>query len=306
MEYQVPKPRIAVAIIAFTLLITGCSIPGSGGSPSPTVTSDAAPMLVPGTAEKAVAKILAATNQTLALQVVITARTATASVLIDGKVHTWQIDSGSPREVETDVTYVDQALFDPKSFDFYDVAHLFRRATDASGSASDQRLEIVDYNAGQVLMTVTSRPESFPVFFFEDGTQLPRLDLTKAQDMQVALEAVSKDAPYATLVGLNEQGFYLETRGPKDSTIRMLRPENLPVWKSSRKSASELATFPVAKVRPDVIESWFIKLGAPDKKVSVEIDTRDSPTNPSMRFSNGSDTVVTDLDGKEITDQVAA
>jgi len=158
------------------------------------------------------------------------------------------------------------------------VGELFQVAAQVSGSKQNQQLQIVEYNQGQVLMTVTTNPESATVFFRPDGTLVHSLDFTTAEGISEALRDCLGSATQAGVIGYRpDSGLYVELPGDQQGVITVVtRPKSLPRWAASEKGTLP-QPFDVSLVNPAVIAN-IIQLASAGAPVSPDAVT--SPSGP--------------------------
>ena len=273
-------------------------------TPSPSATVD---LTAPGEARAAVARLVDAAGTDRVLMVVITSADASVTVLRAGRAETWALRGGEPRQVESDTTYVSQAAFDVTSFDLADVGALFRAAAAVSGSDSRQVLQIVDYSAGLVMMTVSTNPESRTVFFRADGSLLPTLDFDAAWGLAEGLSDAVGSATSVHAIGLGSQlGAYVEVPGQTPGTIvRRQRTARVPVVVSSRSEASPPPPFDAGVLDTDAV--WQVLDGlrrrsawSPGQEWSCVVDDRSGLGEPRLHFQVGPESFTTDLAGRRV------
>lgn len=287
-------------------LLTAC------GTPAPTATPTASPsgpdFTTPGTAASMVRQLLeAAGNQNL-LMVEITEETVEVSVLDTGhKPATWAYRDGEIGEVASDLQYVDQATFSLSRFNISDVGALFRAAQGQSGSAEKQSLTIVDYSGGEVMMSVSTVPESRTVFFTPDGALLPVLSFDTPGGIAAGIaDAVGTRALVHSVTVDSQQGAWVEYPGTSGTTVRRTRTAKVPVTTNVTAKEMDLPLFFATKVRPEAV--WAVVddvRGSGDVPAeaswSVVIDDREGLGVPRMYFSIGSTVLVTDAAGSVIS-----
>lgn len=322
-----PTRRVfAAAALTVALSSTGCASsvpPQTHPSSTPASASSLAlDYTQPGAAQAVLTRLasVAGTDSDV-LRVSITKGTAELSVLkavTDKDGHTTKVaatyNTGSDGTItqadDSDLQYVGQSTFALSDFNLADVGALFAHAEQIAGSAASQQLQIVDYNNQQVLMTVTTNPESRTVFFQRDGTPVKQLDFTTAEGLREGLKdavgAHSRVLAVGTLLGA---GLYVDTEGPNDTTNRTLRTPTFPAWTAARNEKPRYADFDPSAINPDVVARVIDNLptltGNPaEAGVSVTIDMRDERRTPTMTFTLGNKTVVTDMDGNDITPYV--
>lgn len=282
------------------------SITPTPASPSPT----SWPALTePGEARKVVEELQQTANLPV-IKIDITASQVTLSVLEGTQARAWRWSQGQISEVESDIEYIQQTSFDPAAFDLDDVGALFEQAADIAGSDSSQELQVVEQTPGSVMMVVTTRPESVPVFFRPDGSLVNSLDFLTDWGLREALDDAIAGRTQLTLVALTKESVYAESVDPKDpaGTLRITRQRKVPAFRTSLSETSSLGAFgPSAidiAVLLDTMRTLPVKWEAPDAVVTWVIDRRDARPLPTIRFSLNGRTMVTDMQGRDITGEV--
>lgn len=252
-----------------------------------------------------VSSLLRDAGTSQALMVEITADSVQVSVLTpEGKPVTWAHRDGKSAEVSSDLAYVDQATFNVSNFNISDVGALFRAATSMSGSEESQRLTIVDYSGGEVVMSVSTLPESRTVFFNPDGSLLPLLNFDTPGGIAAGIkEAVGTRSTVYSVTVQSDQGAWAEYPGDEEgTTVRRTRTTKVPVTTNIRSETVDLPPFLTSRIRPDTI--WKVldtvrgTADVPeDAQWTVVIDNRQSTAFPKMYFTIGSRSLVTDLSG---------
>jgi hypothetical protein len=240
-----------------------------------------------------------------ALMVEIAKDSVQVSVLsAEGKPVTWAHRDGKSAEVPSDLAYVDQATFDVSRFNISDVGGLFRAAASMSGSEENQSLTIVDYSGGEVVMSVSTLPESRTVFFNPDGSLLEPLNFDAPGGIVNGIkEAIGLQLTVYSVTVQSDQGAWADYPGEKEgTTVRRTRTAKVPVTTNTRNETSNLQVFLAARIHPDAV--WKIvdavrgTADVPeDAKWSVVIEDRDHTAVPRMYFTIGSKSVTTDLNG---------
>ncbi|HQY98702.1 MAG TPA: hypothetical protein PLQ63_01645 [Propionicimonas sp.] len=305
-----PSRLIAAMGAVVALAFTGCAqldpttSPTASASVSPTATD----FTMPGKATAMVDELLAKNGSKTALMVEVTESTVQVSMLdASSKPSTWAYRNGEIAQVPSDLAYVDQATFEVSRFNFSDVGALFRAAAGMSGSEQDQSLTIVDYSGGEVVMSVSTVPESRTVFFNADGSLLPVLDFDTPGGIARGIEeAVGTRATVASITVESEQGAWVDYPADTETTVRRTRTAKVPVTTNVRAEKVELPMFNAARVDPASI--WKVVDGirgtqeVPEQSGwSVVIDDRDAVGAPRMHFTIGSKVVVTDLAGNLVS-----
>lgn len=274
-------------------------------APSPATVLD---LTAPGAARPALDRLVAAAGSDLVLMVSLTRTDAAVTVLKNGAAETWALRGGDPRRVESDTTYVSQATFALDRFNLTDVGALLRTAAAVSGSDQRQELQIVDYSAGLVMITVSTNPESRTVFFNPDGTLLPTLDLDAVWGLQQGFSDAVGLRKAVHAVGFGSQvGVYADVPGAQSHAIvRRQRTARVPVVVTSRTDPNPPPTFDPSRVDPAVV--WGVLTaarrqdgGASGQEWSCVVDQRDR-TTLRMHFQVGTQRFTTDLAGHRVAD----
>ncbi len=263
----------------------------------------------PGRAQAAVAKLAQQAGTLPIIKVDLSATTASLSAVKDGKVVAWQWEDGVVTPTDSDIEYVEQASFTPADFALGDLGSLFRTAAQISGSSSNQGLQIVDYNAGQVLMTVTTRPESMPVFFRRDGTAINRLDFTTTAGFTEAIRDAAGDDRVLAIGWSPSEGLWSDAPASEAGVVvRPTRQAKVPAWTSSRKASATGLRFPASIVDAAVLAKLAVQLPqryqADEQDISFTIHRVDRMVSPVIEWTVGGRRVITTLSGTDISDQL--
>jgi len=297
---------VVVAVVLASAL-AGCTpAPASTSVPSPTpsATPQVLDLTQPGVAAQVVTDILAAAGTNRALKGEVTRAEASVDVLREGVAQTWAYRGGTIAPVQSDVDYVSQASFDVADFNLADVGALFRAARAVSGSDASQALQIVDYSAGLLAMTVSTNPESRTVFFQPDGSLLPTLDFTGAWGLELGYRDVVGGRGEAQALGFGSTtGVYLDAPGPDGTMVRRTRAARTPVIVTTRAEQPSGATFDPALVRPAVVWGVLTRLHAEGtftltQDWSCVADDRAGDGTPRLYFQVGQRAFSTDLTGQ--------
>lgn len=303
------RPRtIAALACLLVLLVSGC-VPSSAPSNSPTAASPTGPDFTqPGAASAMAELLLSKAGNDKALMVEITKETVQVSVLdAADKPVTWAYRNGELGQVSSDLAYVDQATFDVSGFNISDVGALFRGAAGVSGSEEDQSLTIVDYSGGEVMMSVSTVPESQTVFFNPGGSLLETLNFDAPGGVARGIEQAIGARIMVYSVSLeSDQGAWVDFPGDQETTVRRTRTSKVPVTTYVRPETVDLPLFGVARVNPDAIWKAVDAVRGTSEipeeaKWSVMIDDRARLGVPRMYFNIGSKSMVTDLAGNLIS-----
>jgi hypothetical protein len=235
----------------------------------------------------------------------VSAESMALSVLDGGRPRTFGYRDSQIAEVASDMAYVDQAVFDPAEFHLADVGALFRAATGVSGSKEHQSLQIVDYSAGQVMMSVSTNPESKTVFFNPDGSLLEVLDLSTQGGIARGLSDVcgSLTSVYSVEV-VSGQMVLVDYPGvDRGKVARRQRTARVPVITITRTETPAERTFDPRRIRPEVV--WKVvdrRLGVGDVPADAAWRVRATLTKaaPELEFTIAGKQFKTDLYGNEL------
>lgn len=304
-------PAAAVVLGLVLTLAAGCTteVPDPSATPAPSASAAPSPSSPPadltgfGQAERALADLIEAAGSAHAIKAEFDATSATLCVVIGQSAVTWGWRDGVVEPIETDTAYVGQAIFDPRTFNLSSLGRLFRLAASVTGSDRQQRLHIVEYADGHVYMTVTTNPESAPVFFRPDGSIVENLDFTTAAGLAAGLAETTGSGEAVLAVGLDATtgGVFAEAPGVAGQVTRTLRMPHLPPRATTPGEAIALTPFDVDLVDPAailrVIERLPTLTGHTAGNVELTIDCRDGSDTPAMYFSLGGQSVKTTLSG---------
>ncbi len=305
---------MAAVGVGVILATTGCSPTPAATTGTPTVTAPLLDLTTPGVAQRIVRELVAASGSSRVLIVDVRPHEASISVLVGAAPHTWAYRDGAVKEISSDLTNVDQVAFDPERFDLSDVGALFRKAAEIAGSASDQRLQIVDrqgadHSPDDVKMAVATNPETRTVFFNADGSLVPTLDFhTEAGIAQGLADARGVHTSASSVAVNSELGASIEFPGVAGTTVvRRLRAPQFPVTASGRGGSDPgLDLFDPRRV--DTAAIWRVlqrsaAIGAfgPTTQWSVVVDQRGGLATPRMHFTVGGTRQVTDLAGEPVS-----
>ena len=274
-------------------------------TPSPTPTVD---LRAPGAARRTLDRLLTAAGPGRLIMVELTTQTAAVSVLGTDNTEpvTWVYRDQRIQQAASDLQYVDQASFDLDDFELGDVGRLFRIAAVLSHDDTHQTLQIVDYSGGQVMMAVSTNPESRTVFFNPDGSLLPELDYHTPVGIAAGLADVLAERVVVRQVGVDsETGAWASYAGPQDTTIRRQRPAKVPVTTLTRDEPPPPEAFAVSDVDAQVI--WQVMRRTvrahdldPQTAWSVTIELPPDAEEPQLHFQVGGVSLLTDPTGREL------
>lgn len=329
-SYTFPVPyrshrRCAASIVTVALctaIATGCSSQSAAPDPeriemTPVSTIDpGASPLRPGNATRIVADLIQASGAAPVTKIDITKTQVSLTVNGPDGLLTWTWSRGIVSTSDTQSTQVSSTPFDPTQFALDKVPSILATAARLAGSESNQSLQIVEYNAGTVLMTVTTRPETRPVFFRADGSVINVLDFTTTQGMAEGLKdavgasplvrSITFDPAHGIVVDAPEQNSTASQNG-KDLVIRRTRSAKLPVWSVPRQDDSPADLFSPTDVDPAVLAA-LVDANSKDPKNSdvpkLSIDMSHGTSLPTITVDVGDAHTVHDLQGRDITNEV--
>lgn len=279
----------------------------ASATPSPTTWPE---LTVPGEARRVVKELQRTANLPV-IKVDITATTATLSALDGERPLAWRWAQGQISPTDSDIEYIQQSSFDPDQFDIDNVGTLFTQAADISGSSAAQELQIVEQTPGSVMMVVTTRPESVPVFFRPDASPVNHLDFLTDWGLREALDDAIAGRTQLTTLALTKESLYAESVDPKnpEATLRITRQRKVPAFRTSRSETAASDAFSPSDIAIavllEVMRTLPMKWGAPEGAVVTWIiDRRDGRPLPTIRFTVNGRTMVTDMQGRDITTEV--
>lgn len=306
---QASRRCAIVALVVCGVGLAGCQsgpdVPTPEATTTPT-TSSPAPLALPGQARQAVNALLAAADGYPVIKVEVSSDDVTLSVVRDGAAVTYAYRDGEIKQVESSTQYFGQASFEPSDFAIDDVSGLFQQAELISGSTANQELQIVEYNNSQVLMTVTTRPESQTVFFRPDGTPIGKVDVTTPEGLSEALDDALQGAVAVRAIGYDPtSGLWVDVAGTEAGTaIRRTRPAQLPTWSATRRDV-DVPLFSENVVDRHVLADLIHTWGAPDAaNIKFVIDLRHRMPAPTITWQIDGQTLVTDIVGVDLTDAI--
>lgn len=251
-------------------------------------------------------QIIDAAGSSKTMLVRVSEMEATVAVVVGTEVEAWGYRNGVISQVETDVEYVDQAFFDINDFNLTDIGALFRTASSVSGSASKQTLQVVDYSGGEVLMSVSTNPESRTVFFRPDGSLVSTLDFNTSTGIDEGLaDAIGPKRQVYRVAIDSEAGAYVDMVGTGDTTLRRLRPAMFPASTSARTDTPDLPEFDPNVVSGQAIWAVLNSLSTQgdfdyQTSWSVTIEEREDTETPLMYFTVDGQSFTTNLKGEVV------
>lgn len=289
--------------------------PSMSATPSASAIPASHDLFAPGLAQQVVSELVTAAAGKPVVRVVINRTQARLTYIGDGdrpRSMVWLAGVITPSDDGTDL--VAATSFDPNTFNLSDVASLFTIAAQVSGSAERQELQINEYDHRQILMTVTTSPESSTVFFDRDGNPIPRLDLTVDKDLAIGLNdvyyhrrfvlTVSVTVDSADVMSSADQVWVdvLDTPGVVE---RRIRTATVPMFITRHRETPSTLPFDQTVIDPAVIGQLIrtapLLLEQPDvTTVTVTVNQPADADQPRITVESGGSKVVTDLMGNKI------
>lgn len=204
---------------------------------------------------------------------------------------------------DSDIQYLDQATFDPADFPVSSLGRMFSVA-DMQGVRGELVLQIVEYRAGQVLMTVSSRPESRTLFFRKDGTAVPRLGVTSVADLTAGIDEVVGDSAEVFAVTVSPAtGFSADLPDAERGVVlNRTRPPAMPVYETRRTEVASLPLFDPRVIEPASLAKVVARTQeAPDQECTVSVDMSLGRSAPVARVQCGATTSYADMQGRDMT-----
>lgn len=202
--------------------------------------------------------------------------------------------------VDSDLKYLQQRTFDPRTFPLDKVTHMFTVAQ-LRGAGDDPMLQISQYQDGDIWMTVSTRTESATVFFNRDTTAVKQLDTTGIADIREGIAEVTAGAGDVVSIGIHpDSGYWADVEGQDDVIEHRVRMGGFPVFTSRRTGNHDARGIDVEAIdfaRIAELQAQYNE-GEP---CGITIG-RQSPEEPArITYECGSTTIVTRLDGTTVT-----
>lgn len=238
-------------------------------------------------------------------QINVTVRDGTSA-----QIWTWQAGRITSSQAQSSQTV--SRPFHPDQYALSRTPEILSTAAAVVGSRKNQELQILEYNQGVVLMSVSTRPETAPVFFRADGSLIATVDFTTVEGMTEALSDAIDGATQVLAIGYQPgKGLMVDTRtGTGGILLRRTRPAGLPAWAVQRRGDTTARVFSPSDVSATVLASLMTQIPVTLNKASAAsdlsftIDMSDGRSLPTIHFSLDGATVITDMSGKDITSQV--
>lgn len=300
---------VLLSLIGCTPGVASPSTSPSRQQPSHSATAEPTPvydLTLPGHARIVVNFLADCAGSNPIIRVEVTRSSANLTYVEQGKAHTIGFVNGQVQAVDSSVEYVNQASFNPADFNLDDVGNLFRLAAERSGSSQQQDLQINEYQPGEVLMTVTTTPESTTVFFQPNGTPIDELDYSTAAGLAEGIRDAARGSQAVLAVGYKpDEGLWVDVRVDATTIERRTRLAGLPTIVTRRTQATSLTPFDPAIIdAPALARLLTVAPTMLDKPattpVSVTIDRRDPTDAVRMYFDVGTAQLVTDPAGNVV------
>lgn len=240
-----------------------------------------------------------------ALKLDITENDVTLTVLTkDFQARGYRWRDGVIEQAETDVQYLKQTIFWPTDFALDNVRLIFDNATLLGTSSNGQVLQVVEYRPGEVVMSVTTSPETSTIFFRKDATVFRSLGVASVADIREGIEDVTFGAREVYSITFDASGgYHAELPGTDGYIERRTRMANRPMFTSQRTGTTSLAPFDPDMLDPAAI-ARTIATHNTGNECAVEIDDRFERVQPVVTYTCDGDTHHSDLAGRDLTAQL--
>lgn len=298
--------RYLLGVVVLCLVLNGCQQnpgPTPSPTPSPTPVETRISLRREGVARTVVNSLLFQANSPSLIRLTLTEFKATIFYVEDGKATALSWENGKTQAFDTDMEFLNQAPFNSRNFAFDDLDRIFTQAAELSGSSSGQELQINEVNDTNILMSVSTTPESISVFFRADGSLIRPLDFTVETDFAEGLLDVTQGREYITAITYSpNSGLSAEMLHEPGVVTTWNRPAKLPAFSSKRAVLVDPTPFQASLVQPDVIvhlmETLPNRFGKPaGTPISFEIAHDSVSGEPRITFDVDGNKVVTDLKG---------
>ncbi|MBK7819698.1 MAG: hypothetical protein IPJ61_01130 [Tessaracoccus sp.] len=242
------------------------------------------------------------------LKVDVTRQQATLTALLpDKSVRSYSWRGGQITRVDSDIQYLRQATFDPADYPIDSVGRMFDVA-DLRGVRGELVLQVVEYRDGQVLMTVTSRPETTTVFFRKDGTAVTTLGYTSVADITAGLDEVVGGGTALYSIGFNPtRGYWADLTDDEPGVVlSRSRVGGVPVFETRRSETPGVATFSPDLLKPAALAQAITRYQTdPTQACTVVVDMSTGRWAPVARYDCAGAIHYTDMAGRDMTDLIA-
>ena len=276
--------------------------------PSSKVTASASPL--DGIHTRAIInELVAASGNAPITKVDITKSALSITAQIGGSPTVWTWKNGKIDSSATQSTQTASRPFDPDHFAVEKMPAILSKAADISGSHMNQNLQIVEYNQGTVLMTVSTKPESQTVFFRPDGSAINHIDFASCPGMAEALSDAVAGAKHVSQVSYQpDNAIMVDTPTTTPGIVmRRTRSANMPAWAVQRKGDAS-ATFSPTLLNPCVIVRIMnlaaVKAGQKPSDMGRTISQDTKLGAPVLRVDIDGVTRMFSTDGADVTDKI--
>ncbi|MDR0284489.1 MAG: hypothetical protein LBI33_06300 [Propionibacteriaceae bacterium] len=243
-----------VAAVLGVFLLAGCTEPAPGPQPTPD-------FLVAGHAADMIDQLIAAAGTNRVINLELTRTEVRLTAIAGQSAVTYAYRDGQIAPIDSDVAFVGQAIFDPRKFALSDIGTLFTQAAAIAGSTAGQQLQIVDYNNGDLYITVTTNPETRPVFFTPAGDLIGVVDPADPAQLAPALDEVLERQVVRVTVSSTGSVSADVAAGP-GQVLHIVRTSGFPVRGALKTEAAPPEPFTRAYVTAATVET--VLAGAED------------------------------------------
>jgi hypothetical protein len=243
-----------------------------------------------------VARLMEHAGSTRVVDVELTRTEARLTIITGQGVVTYGYRDQQIEPVDSDIAYVGQAIFDPRTFDLDDLGDLFAQAGEAAGSAQNQQLQICDYDSGHIYMTVTTNPDTVPVFFSPDGHRIDPFDPGDPAQLAPALAQVIGTATAVVDLGVDSaNGVYADLAAGPGQILHVVRNSRYPVRDQLKPQAAQPDAFDPLPITADqlcaILNRAASHLGkTPADGVSLVVQRQPGQTDPTVTVTIGGKT----------------
>lgn len=254
-------------------------------------------------------ELVAASDNGPVTKVDITKTALSITVQAGGSPTVWTWQNGKIDSSATQSTQTASRPFHPDNFAVEKMPMILRKAAEISGSHMNQNLQIVEYNEGTVLMTVSTKPESRTVFFRRDGSVVNHIDFATPTGMTEALtDAVSGAKEVGQISYQPGKGVMVDTPTATSGIVmRRTRSADMPAWAVQRKGDAT-ATFSPALLEPDTIVDIMglaaVGTGEKPSDMAWTISSDKKLDTPVMHISVNGVSTAFDTNGVDVTDKI--
>lgn len=254
-------------------------------------------------------ELVAASGNGPITKVDITKSALSITVQIGNSPTIWIWQNGKIDSSATQSTQTASRPFNPGDFAVEKLPVILSRAADISGSHMNQNLQIVEYNQGTVLMTVSTKPETQTVFFRPDGSAINHIDFASPSGMAEALSDAVAGAKQVDQISYQPgKAIIVDTPTTTPGIVmRRTRSADMPAWAVQRRGDAS-ATFSPGLLNPHVIVRIMNLAAAQahqkpsDMEWTISQDTK--LDTPVLRVDINGLTRAFNTDGTDVTDKI--